>query len=90
MFLSLRKAPAKKAGSRSDKKSIKLIGLRCGRVAQLGERIVRNDEAGGSSPPTSTKFLFKVAPNRARATVLPQVACRWIQLPCLPFPTLPA
>ena len=25
-----------------------------GRVAQLGERIVRNDEAGGSIPPTST------------------------------------
>jgi hypothetical protein len=29
--------------------------LLSGRVAQLGERIVRNDEAGGSSPPTSTK-----------------------------------
>ena len=35
--------------------SAKLAELR-GRVAQLGERIVRNDEAGGSSPPTSTKL----------------------------------
>jgi hypothetical protein len=28
-----------------------------GRLAQLGERIVRNDEAGGSIPPPSTNFL---------------------------------
>jgi hypothetical protein len=28
-----------------------------GRLAQLGERIVRNDEAGGSNPLPSTKFL---------------------------------
>src|SRR5215472_5398408 len=33
--------------------------LHRGRVAQLGERIVRNDEAGGSIPPTSTKFPLK-------------------------------
>jgi hypothetical protein len=29
-----------------------------GRLAQLGERIVRNDEAGGSNPLPSTKFLW--------------------------------
>ncbi len=28
----------------------------CGRVAQLGERIVRNDEVAGSIPVSSTKF----------------------------------
>jgi hypothetical protein len=28
----------------------------CGGLAQLGERIVRNDEAGGSNPLPSTKF----------------------------------
>ena len=28
-----------------------------GRLAQLGERIVRNDEAGGSIPPPSTKVF---------------------------------
>jgi hypothetical protein len=27
-----------------------------GRVAQLGERLVRNEEAGGSNPLSSTKF----------------------------------
>ena len=39
-----------------------IIGLyrACGRVAQLGERVVRNDEVAGSIPVTSTKFqLFK-------------------------------
>jgi hypothetical protein len=30
---------------------------RRGRVAQLGERVVRNDEVAGSIPVTSTKFL---------------------------------
>jgi hypothetical protein len=29
-----------------------------GRLAQLGERIVRNDEAGGSIPPPSTNISF--------------------------------
>ena len=29
-----------------------------GAVAQLGERVVRNDEVGGSNPPSSTKSLF--------------------------------
>ena len=28
----------------------------CGAIAQLGERIVRNDEVVGSSPTSSTKF----------------------------------
>ena len=27
-----------------------------GRVAQLGERLVRNEEAGGSNPLSSTRF----------------------------------
>jgi hypothetical protein len=31
-----------------------------GRLAQLGERIVRNDEAGGSNPPPSTNFLDRL------------------------------
>lgn len=30
-----------------------------GRVAQLGERVVRNDEVAGSNPVTSTKILNK-------------------------------
>ena len=32
-------------------------GGRDGAIAQLGERVVRNDEVGGSIPPGSTKFL---------------------------------
>src|SRR5580692_12246849 len=31
-----------------------------GRVAQLGERLVRNEEVRGSSPLTSTKYLVAV------------------------------
>src|SRR5258708_6965869 len=31
-----------------------------GRLAQLGERIVRNDEAGGSIPPPSTKSFYNL------------------------------
>ena len=31
-----------------------------GRLAQLGERIVRNDEAGGSIPPPSTKSFNRL------------------------------
>ena len=31
-----------------------------GRVAQLAERLVRNEEAGGSNPPTST-IIFSVS-----------------------------
>jgi hypothetical protein len=30
---------------------------RVGRVAQLGERLVRNEEAGGSNPLSSTKLF---------------------------------
>jgi hypothetical protein len=30
-----------------------------GRVAQLGERLVRNEEAGGSNPLSSTKYIFE-------------------------------
>ena len=33
-----------------------LVAYKLGRVAQLGERLVRNEEVGGSSPPTSTTF----------------------------------
>jgi hypothetical protein len=33
---------------------------RVGRVAQLGERLVRNEEAAGSSPATSTNPLFEI------------------------------
>ena len=31
-----------------------------GAVAQLGERIVRNDEVGGSNPPSSTTLIHPV------------------------------
>ena len=48
-----------------------------GRLAQLGERIVRNDEAGGSNPPPSTKIFAPLpripspptAKNRSRVTL---------------------
>ncbi len=30
----------------------------CGAIAQLGERLVRNEEAVGSSPTSSTKILL--------------------------------
>ena len=33
-----------------------LAGSSSGRVAQLGERVVRNDEVAGSNPVTSTTF----------------------------------
>ena len=33
-----------------------------GAIAQLGERIVRNDEVVGSIPTSSTKFLVSLAP----------------------------
>jgi hypothetical protein len=41
----------------------------CGAVAQLGERIVRNDEAAGSIPASSTKDL----------------PLRSVNLPCVEF-----
>jgi hypothetical protein len=31
-------------------------GCRAGAIAQLGERVVRNDEVGGSIPPGSTNL----------------------------------
>ena len=36
-----------------------------GAIAQLGERVVRNDEVGGSIPPGSTNLQdnFKTSPN---------------------------
>jgi hypothetical protein len=37
-------------------KDILVISKNGGRVAQLGERIVRNDEVAGSTPVSSTKF----------------------------------
>jgi hypothetical protein len=33
------------------------MSYRGGRVAQLGERLVRNEEAGGSNPLSSTKLF---------------------------------
>ena len=35
----------------------------CGAVAQLGERLVRNEEASGSIPLSSTKDSMTAAPN---------------------------
>ena len=35
-----------------------LRGISGGRVAQLGERIVRNDEVAGSTPVSSTIFFY--------------------------------
>jgi hypothetical protein len=39
-----------------------------GAVAQLGERIVRNDEAAGSIPASSTKY-FRSHPSKGKAPV---------------------
>jgi hypothetical protein len=41
--------------------SAKIFRLLCGRVAQLGERLVRNEEAGGSNPLSSTIFSITYA-----------------------------
>ena len=35
-----------------------------GAIAQLGERVVRNDEVGGSIPPGSTTLRLRVAQPR--------------------------
>ena len=37
--------------------SLAQTGSADGAIAQLGERVVRNDEVGGSIPPGSTKSL---------------------------------
>lgn len=46
-----------RTGSSPVRENPKVVGLGSrvlGAVAQLGERIVRNDEVGGSNPPSST------------------------------------
>lgn len=48
-----------RTGSSPVRENPKVVGLGSrvlGAVAQLGERIVRNDEVGGSNPPSSTKL----------------------------------
>jgi hypothetical protein len=37
--------------------SVKIFSAARGRVAQLGERLVRNDEVAGSTPVSSTIFF---------------------------------
>jgi hypothetical protein len=41
---------------RTSSTRVKIFLTTRGRVAQLGERIVRNDEVAGSTPVSSTKF----------------------------------
>jgi hypothetical protein len=54
--------------------SAKLFSAACGRVAQLGERVVRNDEAAGSIPATSTKYcLFRLSVPQLFPSVRPRV-----------------
>ena len=47
-----------------------------GAIAQLGERVVRNDEVGGSIPPGSTlRLRLRVAqPRKSRKRSVPGVA----------------
>jgi hypothetical protein len=47
-----------------------------GRLAQLGERIVRNDEAGGSNPLPSTNSLTS-AGTKIFGQVTVAVSCLW-------------
>src|SRR5258708_16717667 len=65
----------------------------CGRLAQLGERIVRNDEAGGSIPPPSTiipchRRLFGSAAILSSTLLWIIHSIRWITGLCL-FPAAP-
>src|SRR5258708_612248 len=55
-------------------------GGRDGAIAQLGERVVRNDEVGGSIPPGSTtlRLRLRVAQPRSRRRSVPGVARREI------------
>ena len=46
-----------------------------GAVAQLGERVVRNDEVGGSNPPSSTNSIHEF--RRKKWFKSPTIA-RWI------------
>ncbi len=39
-----------------------ILFIASGAVAQLGERLVRNEEVGGSNPPSSTLFLLSIPP----------------------------
>jgi hypothetical protein len=43
----------------------------CGRVAQLGERLVRNEEVRGSSPLTSTIIVIVPPASEFLCAVLP-------------------
>ena len=48
-----------------------------GAIAQLGERVVRNDEVGGSIPPGSTTLRLRVAqPGSSRGRSVPGIARR--------------
>jgi hypothetical protein len=40
---------------------------KCGAIAQLGERIVRNDEVVGSIPTSSTNFAFRWLIHKTRS-----------------------
>src|SRR5215218_2953358 len=53
-------------------------GGRDGAIAQLGERVVRNDEVGGSIPPGSTtlRLRLRVAQPRSRRRSVPGIAQR--------------
>ena len=46
-----------------------------GRLAQLGERLVRNEEAGGSNPLPSTKFFNYLRFRSRRQSVICSGAC---------------
>ena len=48
----------------ADKISKPAVQPACGAIAQLGERIVRNDEVVGSIPTSSTKFWLNVFSSR--------------------------
>ena len=52
----------------SHQASAKILIAARGRVAQLGERLVRNEEAGGSNPLSSTNIFSKLnnLPNPAK------------------------
>jgi hypothetical protein len=55
--------------SRTSKFVLKCLSTTRGRVAQLGERIVRNDEVAGSTPVSSTKFTSDYFKTRMRLTL---------------------
>ena len=59
----------------------------CGAIAQLGERIVRNDEVVGSIPTSSTKFpiITVLFPDIADRLVLAAASCVLQSRSCLSF-----